>query len=85
MTLIDVSEQQEETAEVLIIRCFIHIVCFAVTTQPQKKKNPPKYEPMFTVPELHVCLKGYHAACYAPIERHHGVLWGQLNKVRTDG
>lgn len=39
----------------------------------------------FTVPELYICLEGCHAALDAFFERHHGVLWGQLNTGRTDG
>lgn len=40
-------------------------------------KKPFKYKCIFTVPELHVSLKGYDATRDAPAERHHGVLWGQ--------
>lgn len=41
--------------------------------------------PIFSVPELHICLEGCHPTLNAPLERHHCVLWGHLNTVRTDG
>lgn len=49
------------------------------------KKKAFLNEACFTVPELYICLEGCHAALDAFIERHHGVLWGQLNTGRTDG
>lgn len=60
-----------------ILRCY---------TRPLKSIDAKKpYEPIVTVPELYVRLKGCHAARDAPVERHHGVFWGQLNTVRTGG